>query len=313
MFIVSSRVVTPFLISERVVVRRIGFVTPWKALNYIAFLLLLPFRLPRRSIFMATFFVTYYSVRLAAAIRRRPYLYFVQDIESKYMGLRGTVLNALCNLTYRDQHILAANSYLRETLRQRFHCNSRSIDIGPSEIFYYRPVRVPKRFNVIYFLREEQWKGLDRFQRLLAISGGRLTFLCVSQNEKLFNAVVDPAVTCCKPQGDDELIDCIDSSEVLLSTSYREGFSLPPLEAMARGVPPVLFRCGGPDVYVQAGVNAIYVENETQVVEETAALLRNPEQYALMRRAAVSTAERFRLKRGLLQATELITEYSRGH
>jgi glycosyltransferase involved in cell wall biosynthesis len=44
---------------------------------------------------------------------------------------------------------------------------------------------------------------------------------------------------------------------LLLFTSWYEGFGLPPLEAMACGLPVVCTDCGGPSEYVRPGINAL--------------------------------------------------------
>jgi glycosyltransferase involved in cell wall biosynthesis len=46
-------------------------------------------------------------------------------------------------------------------------------------------------------------------------------------------------------------------ANMLLFTSWYEGFGMPPLEAMASGVAVVCTECGGPGEYVRSGVNAL--------------------------------------------------------
>lgn len=302
-----GRVSSTFPVSPKVKLKHVGVHTRWKQLDYFVFLLVLPFVLPSRSILLANFFVTYYPVRLAAALRRSRYFYFVQDIEAKYRGARGALLNAACRLTYSDKNIVAANTYLKERLRHEFHCECRHIEIGPADIFYRRPVTQGKQYDLIYFLRGEPWKGLDRFTRILEALPQPVTCLCVSQNDRLLHA--DSArVHYRKPAGDAELIDCIDAARLLLFTSYIEGFALPPLEAMARGVPAVLFRCGGPDIYVEDGRNSIYVETEQQAAATIRALLADPDRYRTMSERASATAQRFRLDAALHELTRYLEQ-----
>jgi glycosyltransferase involved in cell wall biosynthesis len=243
-------------------------------------------------------------VRLAAALRGMRYAYLVQDIEAKYQGALSGVLNFVCRLTYRDPRIVAANSHLRQRLLAEYGRTSASIDIGPSEVFFTEPVREAKRYDVIYFLRRESWKGLDRFQRFIALAAGRLTCLCVSQDESLFELIERAGVTCRKPANDDELIRCIDSARVLFLTSYHEGFALPPLECMARGVPAVLFRCGGPDLYIVDGRNSFYVENEQQALETIERLLEDSDLYARTSREAVASAGAHRMDSAMRELKE---------
>ncbi len=308
--VARQRASTPFALRREVRVRHIGIHTGLKYLDYLAFLMLLPFVVRRGSRLLATFFVTYYPVRLAASLRGMRYAYLVQDIEAKYRGAFSGVLNFVCRLTYRDPRIIAANTHLRERLLAEYGRSSVSIDIGPSEAFFTEPVREAKRYDVIYFLRRESWKGLDRFQRFIALAAGRLTCLCVSQDESLFELVERAGVTCRKPANDSELIRCIDSARVLFLTSYHEGFALPPLECMARGVPAVLYRCGGPDLYVVDGRNSFYVDSEQQALQTTERLIKDPELYARTSGEATSSARAHRMDVAMRELTEHLQRLS---
>lgn len=269
--------------------------TQWKTLDYLVFLLLLPFVVPARAILLATFFVTWIPIRVGAALRRQPYLYFVQDIESKYDGLTGRVLNALCNLSYSDRHILAANSYLGRRLLKDFGTDCAHVDIGPDDRFLDEQPLAEKTYDVVYFLRREPWKGLNRFIELVDLVKCRISFLCLSQDETLFEVVSQPGVTCVRPRNDVELIRLMDSARIFLLTSTREGFALPPLEAMARGIPPILFPCGGPDIYIEPGRNAVYVDSATEAYHAIDRLLRDDVALARMAEHGRRTAARYRM------------------
>jgi glycosyltransferase involved in cell wall biosynthesis len=279
-----------------------------KTVDYAVFLLMVPFYIARDSVMIANFFVTYLPVRLLAVVRRVPYVYFVQDIESKFKSPGGLILNHICNWTYRDKRIVAANPHLQNRLRTEFGTRSRSICVGPETIFYDLPAATQKLYDVIYLLRKEPWKGVDRFKRFLARAEGGLSCLCISQDEQLRSVLEGSSAEFIKPQIDEELVRCFDSARVLLLTSYQEGFALPPLEAMARGVPTVLFRCGGPDQYIIDGVNGVYVESEEQAVSEIKSLTGDPSRYARLSEQARRTAAEFRMDKSLETMTEFIAD-----
>jgi glycosyltransferase involved in cell wall biosynthesis len=296
-----GRHASPYRFDKRVALKQVGVCTRWKYFDYVVFLLALPMALPRRSLLVATFFVTYFPVRIAAALRGVPYVYLVQDIESKYRGASGLVLNPLCNLTYRDANIIVTNPHLQERVRGEFGSSCRLFQVGPGEAFYRAATGAGKRYDVVYFLRREKWKGLERLREFLRLAAGRLSCLCLSQDEQLFEEVRFPGVACRKPADDDELVADIDSARVLFFTSHEEGFALPPLEAMARGVPTVLFRCGGPDAYIRDGGNGFYVEDERQAVAVITRLMADESLYERVSREAVATASQFRIDIGLGQ------------
>lgn len=57
-----------------------------------------------------------------------------------------------------------------------------------------------------------------------------------------------------------ELASIYRKSDMLLFPSWYEGFGMPPLEAMASGVPVVATRCGGVETYAKHGENALLFE-----------------------------------------------------
>jgi glycosyltransferase involved in cell wall biosynthesis len=311
LFISRGRFNSPFQVDRRVAVRHVGIKTRWKYLDYTVFLLLLPFAVPRRSILLATFFVTYFPVRIAAFLRRAPHVYFVQDIESKYRGPIGSLLNLFCRLSYHDNNIIAANEYLRRRLREEFGASSQSIDIGPGVPFFtQKRTTEHKLYDVIYFLRREPWKGLERFAEIQRLAAGGITFLCLSQDQELLAAITGPSVTCFKPKDDAELISQMDRARLFLLTSFKEGFGLPPLEAMARGIPPVLFPCGGPDLYMVDRVNGRVVDSPAQALDAIRELLRDSELYLGIQRQCAATASFYNMDIALKRITVILLEYS---
>jgi glycosyltransferase involved in cell wall biosynthesis len=308
--VARSRCNTPFQFKAGVTVKNVGIHTGLKWIDYPIYLVCAPFHMHGNAVCLANFFVSYYPVRLAALIKRLPYLYFVQDIESKYPLPSGAILNLLCNWTYRDKRIIAANVHLKDRLLAEFGTASRNISVGPDRIFYEFPADKNKKYDVVYFLRGEPWKGLDRFQRFLALARGRLSCLCVSQDEKLISSLPVHDAVFCKPRDDKELVECIDSARVLLLTSYEEGFALPPLEGMARGLPTVLYRCGGPDQYVVSGSNALYVRDESEAVRVIEALVNDSERYERMSRAATATAREYKMDQSLTLMAQFIEQCS---
>lgn len=308
-FLVSRRrCKTPFKFSPNVKVTNVGVYTSLKWLDYLVFLACVPFCHRRATVLIANFFVTYWPVRALAAISRVPYIYFVQDIESKYAGPGGRILNSICKWTYGDRRIVAANTHLGDRLHEEFGTKARNICVGPDERFYEMPVSVAKTYDVIYFLRQEPWKRLDRFKRFLELSAGRLSCLCVTQDEALLTTLWGSHVEVRKPASDEELIECFDSARFSLLTSSMEGFALPPLEGMARGLPAVLFRCGGPDVYIVDGSNAVYVGTEEEAVSAIESIKADAMNYKRMQMEAVETAGHYRMQRSLAQMREYITE-----
>lgn len=286
-----------YRLSPGVYLRHIGVTTGIKLIDYSIFLLLLPFVLPRRSLVIANFFVTYFPSVLGACLKRGRYIYLVQDIEAKYSSPLGLLLNVVCRWTYRDRNIITVNRRLRDRLAQEFSLAVEAVDIGPAEIFYstLRDTHSPRQYDVVFFARSEPWKGLDRLYDLLGDNPPPWRLICVSQDPILLSDLRDRGLDCVSPANDHELIKIIDDSMLLLFTSYDEGLGLPPLEAMARGVPSVLFPCGGADLYVQHEKNAIYVNDATECRLRVSQLLADKDFWSRLSAAGLLTASQFRL------------------
>jgi glycosyltransferase involved in cell wall biosynthesis len=70
---------------------------------------------------------------------------------------------------------------------------------------------------------------------------------------------------------------------------------------MARGLPAVMFPCGGPSVYARHGENAEIISAETveAVIEAIERILNNPEYYKALSECALLTSHEFSFERGL--------------
>ena len=78
----------------------------------------------------------------------------------------------------------------------------------------------------------------------------------------------------------DELRDFYRSLSLFLIPSEQEGLAIVGVEAMACGVPVISTKCGGPETYVQHGINGYLCEfNATEIAKFTVELLGNEELY----------------------------------
>lgn len=288
---------TVYQLDEAVVVREIGIKIGIKLLDYVVFLLLLPFYL-RGGVTVANFFVTYLPSRLGTFIWGTPLLYFVQGIEFWYGG----IFDYICKLSYRSDRIIAANPYIRDDLKGRGYKVLDTIHIGPSEAFYQSAATSSsKAYQLMVMPRLEPWKRMDRFQEISEILGEipKSSILCVGQDEEILTHLAKRGFTTCKPKNDTELLACYDQSQIFLLTSDREGFGLPPLEAMARGVPVVSFKCGGPDLYIKDNENSFLVDNVQNAADRIRLLLADASEHERLAINAKETAFHFRLSDGL--------------
>ncbi len=291
----------PFVFDERVAVRKIGPASSNKLICLLAFLLLSPFHMVRSNI-IANHFLTVPPSWFAQLFGSR-YIYLVQDIEQRFFTKPGLwPLRVLCRWTYRRGRLVAANAYLAGQLKS-YNQVLLTLRLGVSNAFFAHPaVRADKQYDLVYFLRAQPHKRLDRFEMILQKLAERgIKVLCISQDTALLQAYAGRTATIA-PADDGQLIDAIDSARVMLLTSEHEGFALPPLEGMARGLPAVMYECGGPSVYSTDGVNALIVPGDghevagvAMIVERIADLLASPSRYADMSANAQRVAAEFKL------------------
>jgi glycosyltransferase involved in cell wall biosynthesis len=83
--------------------------------------------------------------------------------------------------------------------------------------------------------------------------------------------------------------------DLLLFTSRYESFPLPPIEAMASGVPVVATQCGGIATYARAGHDAVLcpVADVASLATAVSRLLASPDTLRLLSARGRATAERF--------------------
>ena len=136
--------------------------------------------------------------------------------------------------------------------------------------------------------------------------------VCVTQDVELFQQYTANGFECVRPKDDLELINLYDRSRVLLLTSDQEGFGLPPLEAMARGLPTVVYRCGGPDTYIDHKKNSLLIDdgNDNDACEALIMLLENADIYRKISLAAKETAGNYRLSVGLKKFADYLAKYA---
>jgi glycosyltransferase involved in cell wall biosynthesis len=96
-----------------------------------------------------------------------------------------------------------------------------------------------------------------------------------------------------------QLAEAYRISDVFMFTSWYEGFGMPPLEAMASGVPVVTTACGGIQSYVRPGFNALVAEpgDANALASSLIYLLKHEDARRVLGANGRQTALRFDLSR----------------
>jgi len=218
---------------------------------------------------IATWYPTALSVWLSNVSKP---LYFMQDFHELVQEADGVYGLRLFETTLRlPFHFLADSTYLRDIIisynkEARVTVTGLGVDLNT---FYPRRSRVIDSNGkpiVMAIIRGLKYKGDDVAVRALnlvnkkqpihtVLVGGRGTI------EKLFKEVrPEFRYTIFSNVDDETLAKLYSSSDVFIFTSYREGFGLPPLEAMASGTAVVTTDCGGVRDYAVDGYNSLVTQ-----------------------------------------------------
>lgn len=293
----------PYRFDPRVKVRRIGPEVSNKFLRWALFACCLAIALRDRDV-VANHFVTAMAARVAQLTSSARVVYLIQDIEYRfYEGGRRYLARWICEWTYRLPMLLPANAYLEGELLRHGLRPLAPLNLGVDRAFLEQPPIVGNRqFDVVYFLRRDRHKRLDRFLLIAQrLKQSRVTVAGISQDAGLLSECAALLSAAVSPAADSALIEVLDRARIMLLTSDQEGFSLPALEAMARGLPTVMFPCGGPSSYAKDGYNCVIVADESvdTAVAEIHRLLQDDRHYSRLSLNARTTAARFDFERAL--------------
>ncbi len=283
----------------------------YKPLRWMAFFFASLPRLRGERI-LANHFVTALATLFARIGSDTRSVYLVQDMEHRfYPWPLSWLVRVLCRMTYRLPHLMPANPYLARELGTLGFETSSTLSIGAASAFIRTPVPTGERpIDVLMFLRRGRHKRLDRYQAIARdLHTRNRSVAAIAPEPSLFEVLPIPLADRLIPTDDARIVELMDRCRVLVLTSDHEGFALPPLEAMARSLPVVLFPCGGPASYARNGENALLVDDSSteQAVALTERLLEDDALYRRLSDNARKTAVEFDLEQAAEKAADEIT------
>lgn len=210
-----------------------------------------------------------YNICLQTKAKKKIFWVLAPEAYYKQVSIPITALNQnfylMCNSTYTKEYI------------KKYVTVPYDIPIIPGGInpvhFRYDPT-IMKNYHVLYYGSKRPWKGATIIKN--AMANTNLNVICMEglktkQNDmyKLYNSAI-----------------------AYVSAGFSEGFSMPPLEAMACGCVVVCTNEGGNMDYVKNDWNCIISPREPQLIKKNVlSLLKNPEQIQKLRYNGLLTAK----------------------
>lgn len=98
-----------------------------------------------------------------------------------------------------------------------------------------------------------------------------------------------------RPTCDEDIADVYQNSDIFISTSWQEGFGLPPLEAMACGCAVITSKSGGVNEFAKENENCLMFEpkNELELSEQLIKLLEDENLRKRIAYEGIKTAQKF--------------------
>jgi glycosyltransferase involved in cell wall biosynthesis len=195
-----------------------------------------------------------------------PVMYWEQGSEWFFGDFKNSPITLKCrqmmNTIYSLPCVLSSvSNFVADVFQNRYGRKTAVIPNGiDTDIFY--PTEPPDE-NCILLVGNPAltFKGFDDALRALDLlwkSGYKFKVNWICQMKPSVSGIGFPLHFIVNPSQKD-LPEYYRQADIALFTSWYEGFGMPPLEAMACGVPAICTRCGGTDMYIRPSENALVV------------------------------------------------------
>ncbi|WP_050613738.1 glycosyltransferase family 4 protein [Bacillus testis] len=206
--------------------------------------------------------------------------------------------------------ILSVSNFVSRVLSARYGLET---DVLPNgiDVEKYTPVesRPPSDRPTILLvgnpnLRFKSFNDAIKTLSIVWAKGHRFKVKWVCQTVPAHTAVF-PIEYIVQPK-ESELVSCYQNADLFLYTSWYEGFGMPPLEAMACGLPVVMTDCGGVKEYALNHYNCLMAEpgDHWALAEHVASLLADQEKRRYLAANGRMTALDFRYEKVMPQLVD---------
>lgn len=124
------------------------------------------------------------------------------------------------------------------------------------------------QLSICLVARKHPWKGLQTFinvyKKLPDYIKLNIKQITLISHDNLSSYDTSGFIIV-KPKSDFDISEYYNSSDIFISTSWWEGFGLPPLEAMACGCAVICSKSGGVNEYVKDNINCLLYEPKNEI------------------------------------------------
>lgn len=249
---------------------------------------------------------------------------FVQADDYRIFDDRAIIKNTLLlkfykkltKISYRSKKIkyIFNSQYIYEIFLKDSNNQVEYKLVHPSinkHIFYDKNIREENKINICIVARKHPWKGFitfieawkefelkDTIDNIYVISHDDLSNFDLS--DKKIKRVI--------PKSDEEIADVMNKSHIFISTSWWEGFGLPPLEAMACGSSVIVSDSGGVNEYAKNEYNClIYTPKDVnELLKKMNELVENTSKREKLVENSKETIKRFSWEKSSLDFLEIL-------
>lgn len=178
-------------------------------------------------------------------------------------------------------------------------------------IFNTTSSKCEDKITISLIARKHPWKGVSTFVNMwhkLPEKYKKLVDEVIFVSHDDLSAYDLKDIKVVVPNSDLDIAEVYNRTNIFISTSWWEGFGLPPLEAMACGCSVISSDSGGVNEYIADGKNALLFipKNEQELMGKLEQLLLDKQLRNTLAQNALHSAKKFSWERSKIQLLEIL-------
>lgn len=226
------------------------------------------------------------------------------------------VYKTLTKLSYRSKKIkyIFNSKYVYEMFLKDGKNNTNCNIVHPSinkKIFYDKNIREENKINICIVARRHPMKGFNSFieaWKRFELKDKINEVYIISHDDLSSFDLSDKKIKIVVPKSDEEIATVMNKSHIFISTSWWEGFGLPPLEAMSCRSSVIVSDSGGVNEYAKNEYNClIYTPKDVnELLKKMNELVENTSKREKLVENSKETIKRFSWEKSSLDFLEIL-------